>query len=99
MVFDSQRTKPSSMMTGTIPFGLSDRNSGTCVERKPAPHSSCSKGRSSSSQTHRTLRTLMDGDLPRILSMVFSFRDGGPSSVGGGPHAENATAFELDPLT
>ena len=57
---------------------LDDGHHGVRVERqegrgiggwKPEPQSSRSKGRSSSTQVHRTLRTLMDEAFPRIFSM------------------------------
>ncbi len=69
MVFDSHSTKSPSRITGTIALGFSARNSAVSVARKPAPQSSRTKGMPISSQVHSTLRTLIDGALPRIVSM------------------------------
>src|ERR1700733_789157 len=69
MVFDSQSTKAPSLMTGTRALGLSARNSAVSVDRCPEPHCCSSYGSSSSSHSHKTLRTLMEVDFPRICSM------------------------------
>src|SRR3982074_866230 len=69
MVFDSQSTQAPSLMTGTRALGLSARNSGVSVDRCPEPHCCSSYGSSSSSHSHKTLRTLMEVDFPRICSM------------------------------
>lgn len=70
IAFDSQSTKSPSRITGTNPLGFSERNSGVCVDLNPEPQSSRSKGRFNSAQVHSTLRTFMEGALPRILSMA-----------------------------
>src|SRR3954471_16212576 len=65
------------MITGTIALGLSARNSGVFVSRWPWPHGSSTHGNASSSQSHSTLRTLIEVGLPRILNIVC------PRSVDG----------------
>ena len=69
MVFDSHSMNSPSTSTGTIALGLSARKSGSLVALKPLPQSSRSYGRLSSSQVHRTLRTLIEAAFPRIFSM------------------------------
>src|SRR2546423_12335213 len=69
MALDSQRTKPSSSMVGTRPFGLRLRYSGEFTTPKAAPASMRLYSIAISSQHQSTFCTLIELFLPQITSM------------------------------
>lgn len=56
-------------MTGTVALGFKSRNSELSVAVKPEPQSSRSKASPTSSQVHRTFRTLIEDAFPSTRSM------------------------------
>src|SRR5918997_2451659 len=65
MVFDSQRSKPSSERRVTRPVGFRERKSGSLFAPYRQPASYRSKGTSSSPRHHSTFCTLTEFALPQ----------------------------------
>src|SRR5258708_6617279 len=75
MAFDSQSTKPSSSMAGTMPFGLIAPYPGKSAKSVAPFKSLWRRSRPSSWQVHKTFRTLLEAAWPYTVSMTFSIAE------------------------